>query len=198
VAKPRRGDITGLILAGGRATRMGGIDKGLIEVDGKPMVQHVIERLRPQVGEVIINANRNADRYAAFGARVVIDQDEGDTSFAGPLAGILAGLQTAMTTWIVCVPCDAPRVPLDLAERMAQAIGRARAAVARTMDGAQPVFCLLHRGLADQLARRMRNGDRKTGDWLRAVGAIEVLFDDASAFANFNTPDDLRRDDVER
>jgi len=198
VAKPVPSDITGLILAGGRATRMGGIDKGLIEIDGKAMVLHVLERLRPQVGEVFISANRNAERYAAFGARVVADQNEEHESFAGPLAGICAGLGAVQTTWVACVPCDAPRVPLDLVQRLAQAIEDSRAAVAQTSDGVQPVFCLLHTGLAESVACALSAGERKAERWLRAVGAVVVHFDDAPAFANLNSPNDLKRDNGNR
>jgi len=192
VAKPIQQDVTGLVLAGGRATRMGGVDKGLVEVIGKPMVQHVIDRLRPQVGELIISANRNLDQYALLADRVIADENTGQESHAGPLAGMLAGLRAATTNWVACVPCDAPRLPLDLVARLAEAIGGASAAVARTVDGLQPVFCLLSTNLAADLGRRLRAGERKTEAWLRSVGAVAVGFDDASAFANFNSFEELK------
>jgi molybdopterin-guanine dinucleotide biosynthesis protein A len=193
VAKPLKHDVTGLILAGGRATRMGGVDKGLIEIGGKPMVQHVIDRIRPQVGGLIINANRSLDQYALLAARVVADEDAEHEPYAGPLGGILAGLRAATTSWVACAPCDAPRLPFDLVERLAHAIGNSSAAVARTVDGLQPVFCLLNTRLAADLGRKLRDGERKAGVWLRSAGAVAVHFDDASAFANFNSNEDLKR-----
>lgn len=198
MADPGLRDITGLILAGGRAMRMGGVDKGLIEFEGRPLIEHVVERLRPQVSALIISANRNAERYVRYGARVVADAAGAHESFAGPLAGMLAGMRAAPTGWIACVPCDAPFVPLDLVARLAQGHGAAPAALARTADGLQPVFCLLRKDLAEDLARALRAGVRKTETWLAAVGAASVAFDDAAAFANLNTLDDLKRDDEAR
>ena len=198
MADPGLRDITGLILAGGRATRMGGVDKGLVEFGGRPLVEHVVERLRPQVSALIISANRNAECYARYGARVVADAANTHESFAGPLAGLLAWMRAAPTGWIACVPCDAPFVPLDLVARLAQGRGGAPAAFACTADRAQPVFCLLRTDLDENLAHALHAGVRKTEAWLASVGAAAVAFDDEAAFANLNTPDDLRRDDEVR
>jgi molybdopterin-guanine dinucleotide biosynthesis protein A len=198
VAKPIKQDVTGLILAGGRATRMGGVDKGLVEINRKPMVQHVIDRLRPQVGALIISANRNLDQYALLATRVVADENAEHDSHAGPMAGMLAGLRAATTDWVACAPCDAPRLPLDLVARLATGIGDSGAAVARTADGMQPVFCLLRTNLAADLGRRLRDGEHKAEAWLRSVDAVAVDFDDASAFANLNSIEDLKCHDGQR
>lgn len=191
MTRPIKRDITGLILAGGRATRMGGADKGLVAIGGKPMVQHVIDRLRPQVGGLIISANRNRDQYARLAARVVADEHGAHEAHAGPLAGMLAGLRAATVGWVACVPCDAPRMPVDLVVRLAGGLDDASAAVARTVDGVQPVFCLLSTRLAADLARKLRAGENKTEAWLRSVDAVVVDFEDPSAFANVNSPEDL-------
>ena len=188
-------DVTGLILAGGRATRMGGVDKGLVHFQDRALVEHVLLRLQPQVGPIIINANRSLADYERFGMNIVTDGPDLSTAFVGPLAGILAGMRAATTPWILAVPCDAPFVPADLAARLLAHRGVASAAVARTRDGMQPVFCLLSTGLAPDLARALDQGLRKTERWLRDIGAAEVPFEDARAFANFNAPDDLHNDD---
>ena len=186
-------EVTGLILAGGRATRMGGVDKGLVCFQGRTLVEHVILRLQPQVGPIIINANRSLDEYQRFGLSIVTDGPALSTEFVGPLAGLLAGMRAAITPWILAVPCDAPFVPADLAARLLAARGET-GAVARTRDGMQPVFCLLSTSLAPDLARALDQGSRKTERWLRDIGAAEVPFEDARAFANFNALDDLRND----
>ena len=183
--------ITGLVLAGGLGRRMGGVDKGLVELDGKPMVAHVLTRLVPQVDSVLINANQNIDRYAAFGKPVVPDRIEG---FAGPLAGLHAGLSAASTPLLVTVPCDSPFLPLDLVERLRTALDAARAqlAVARTGDQAQPVFSMVRREVLEDLAQFLAGGGRKIDAWYARLKVIEVAFDDeAEAFANINTREEL-------
>src|SRR5438270_2629092 len=137
-------EVTGLVLAGGQGSRMGGVDKGLQPFRGKPMVAHVLERLAPQVGTILVNANRNADAYSAFGHRVIADEIEG---FAGPLAGFERGLAHATTPLVVTVPCDSPFLPLDLVARLRRALdaGEAQLAVAKTSDQAHPVFSLMRR-----------------------------------------------------
>jgi molybdopterin-guanine dinucleotide biosynthesis protein A len=185
-------DVTGLVLAGGQGMRLGGRDKGWVVHQGRPLVEHVIERLAPQVGALRISANRSLDRYAALGFAVVTDDPVGPP-FPGPLAGLLAGLQGIDSAWLAVVPCDAPRLPRDLVERLAYAAttGR-RAAVARTAAGVEPLFCLLHRTLEGDLRDALATGSRRAEAWLNAVGAVQVLFDEAAAFVNINRPDDLQ------
>ncbi len=183
--------VTGLVLAGGLGRRMGGVDKGLVELDGKPMVAHVLARLAPQVDSVLINANQNIDRYATFGPPVVPDRIEG---FAGPLAGLHAGLSAASTPLLVTVPCDSPFLPLDLVERLRTALDAARAqlAVARTGDQAQPVFSMVRREVLEDLAQFLAGGGRKIDAWYARLNVVEVAFDDeAEAFANINTREEL-------
>jgi len=196
-AAPSRAAITGLVLAGGRGQRLGGVDKGLQPWHGRPLVDHAIARLAPQVGELMISANRHAADYAARGARVLADAS-GD--FPGPLAGVLAGLRAAATPWLAVVPCDAPLLPLDLVERLAGGLGDGRAAVVQRDRGGlgprlEPVCCLLSTALADDLAQYLGEGGRQVEAWL-VRHAAPVRFDrpeDAAAFANINTPDDLAR-----
>jgi molybdopterin-guanine dinucleotide biosynthesis protein A len=191
-------DITGLVLAGGRGLRMGGADKGLQGFQGTPLALHALQRLRPQVGHVLINANRHADAYSALGAPVVADAS---ADFAGPMAGVLAGLAHCATPWLLVVPCDAPWFPLDLASRLAAAAARegAKAAVAQNRDAQgqpqlQPVFCLVHASLQGSLQAWLDGGGRKARSWLEAQHAAMEMFDgpgDAQAFFNANTPADL-------
>src|SRR6185437_902575 len=145
-----RAAITGVVLAGGQGRRMGNVDKGFVELDGRPLVAHVIERLAPQVATLVINANQNAERYAAFGHPVVADAIGG---FAGPLAGLHAGLAVARTSHVVTVPCDSPFLPDDLAARLAAAMAAvdAELAVARTGDQPHPVFALVAVGVLPHL-----------------------------------------------
>jgi molybdopterin-guanine dinucleotide biosynthesis protein A len=192
VHQPARHNITGLILAGGQASRMGGADKGLLEWRGRPLVTHALERLRPQVGSVIINANRNLDRYHALGAPVVPDEDGGLEPFPGPLAGWLAGLRECRTAWLACVPCDAPLLPLGLVQHLADALAGSRAAVAFVHDRIEPMFCLLHVDLTVDLEHALQQGERRAAYWLRGIGAAPAEFLDPVAFANVNTPADLR------
>jgi molybdopterin-guanine dinucleotide biosynthesis protein A len=193
---PTGASITGLILAGGRGQRMGGVDKGLQTWRGLPLVDHALARLAPQVREVMISANRNAALYAARTTRVLADASD---DFPGPLAGILAGLRAARTPWLAVVPCDSPQLPPDLVARLAQGIGAARGAVVQRDHGdeglrLEPVCCLLSTALADDLARYLAEGGRKVEGWV-SRHAAPVRFDapdDAAAFANVNTPADLQ------
>lgn len=196
-ALPSREAITGLVLAGGRGQRLGGVDKGLQPWHGRPLVDHAIERLAPQVATVMISANRNAADYASRAGRVLADA-QGD--FPGPLAGMLAGLRAASTPWLAVVPCDSPRLPADLVERLARGLdGRAAAVVQRDLGAAgvrlEPVCCLLSTALVDDLARYLAEDGRKVEAWL-SRHAAPVRFDrpaDMAAFANINTLDDLTR-----
>ena len=190
--------ITGLILAGGRGSRMGGVDKGLQPLHGRPLVAHVLERLQPQVGTVLINANRNAEAYAAFGCAVIADADAG---FAGPLAGLLAGLRQAETEWLLSVPCDSPNLPCDLAARLFARLADDVADIAVPVTGLgpkrqiQPVFCLLRRGLSSALSHHLSTGGRKVESWLLAQKHCLVPFErpgDEQAFFNANTLAELQ------
>jgi molybdopterin-guanine dinucleotide biosynthesis protein A len=185
-----RPQITGLILAGGLARRMGGIDKGLQILDGRTLVAHAIERLAPQVTTLLINANRNADVYAAFGHPVVVDRIGG---FAGPLAGIHAGLSACTTPLLASVPCDAPFLPPDLIDRLCEALERERSDVAIpiTTDGLQPTFALMRREVLADLTAFIAAGHRKMQDWCRLLPLSVVEFPDGRAFANLNTPAEL-------
>jgi molybdopterin-guanine dinucleotide biosynthesis protein A len=183
--------ITGVVLAGGRGSRMGGVDKGLQVFRGKPMVEHVIERLAPQVDEVLINANRNVEAYAGLGYRVVADEIDG---FAGPLAGFERGLAHARGDLVVTSPCDSPFLPRDLVKRLRTALEESNAAlaVAKTGDQAHPVFSLMRRTVHESLREFLASGQRKIDRWYGALAVVEVSFDDeADAFLNINTLDEL-------
>lgn len=196
------GDITGLVLAGGRGSRMGGVDKGLQNFHGTPLALNALMRLQMQegglVGELMLNANRNLSAYEAFGAPVWPDTLD---DYAGPLAGFLTGLERCESPWLLTVPCDSPRFPLDLAQRLAQAVEEDTEivmAAAREDDGqwrAQPVFCLVKVGLLESLAEFTRSGGRKIDRWTGQHRAVVVPFDrpgdDPLAFANANTLDEL-------
>ncbi len=183
--------VTGLILAGGRGRRMGGVDKGLQPLRGRPMVAWVLERLAPQVTEVIVNANQNQAEYARLGCRVIGDEIGG---FAGPLAGLQAGLKANVHPFLVTVPCDSPFLPLDLVARLHAALiaNHADLAVAKTGDQPHPVFSLVRESLAGHLTAFLRGGGRKIDAWYASLKVAEVPFDDQpDAFSNINTPEEL-------
>jgi molybdenum cofactor guanylyltransferase len=185
--------ITGVVLAGGQGRRMGGVDKGLQPLAGKPMIEHVIARLRPQVDEILINANQNLERYRGFGYPVVPDVTGG---FAGPLAGLQAGLQAATHPIVVTAPCDSPFLPGDLVERLLAQLGSNDLAVARTGSQAHPVFALVRRERLAHLTAYLAGGGRKIDAWYASLKTIEVGFDDeAQAFSNINTREELREHD---
>jgi molybdenum cofactor guanylyltransferase len=186
-----RADVTGIVLAGGQGRRMGSVDKGFVELDGRPLVAHVIARLAPQVHALIVNANQNAERYAAFGLPVVADAIGG---FAGPLAGLHAGLSLATTPFVATSPCDSPFLPGDLVARLAAAFDAQSIdlAVARTFLQPHPVFALARRSLLPHLAQFLEGGGRKIDAWYGSLSVAEVAFDDeADAFRNINTPAEL-------
>ena len=189
------GNITGVILAGGRGSRMGGVDKGLQNFNGMPMALHTLMRLAPQVGEVMINANRNLGAYEAFGVPVWPDVL---ADYAGPLAGFLTALERCETPWLVTVPCDSPRFPADLVARLAQAAQAQNAevamAAAREEDGqlrTQPVFSLMRVELLESLVKFTQDGGRKIDAWTAlhktAVVPFDAPHDDPRAFFNANT-----------
>ncbi|MCW5634978.1 MAG: molybdenum cofactor guanylyltransferase MobA [Rubrivivax sp.] len=204
-----RPSITGLVLAGGRGSRMGGVDKGLQELHGQPLVLHALDRLRPQVATLAINANRHLDVYARLGVPVWPDSEQG---FPGPLAGMLAGLmqlEALGSEWLVTVPCDTPRFPLDLVARLHAAALAAGACVAMPVTEEprvpgerdpgeapapqpQPVFCLLHRSLREPLAAALAEGERKIDRFTRRHGHVLVPFADSDGFFNANTAEELQ------
>jgi molybdopterin-guanine dinucleotide biosynthesis protein A len=184
-------DITGLILAGGQGRRMGGVDKGLQPLRGRAMVEWVIERLAPQVGAIVINANQHRHEYARYGYPVIADQVGG---FAGPLAGLHAGLSAAKTPLLVTVPCDSPFLPDDLVARLAagREAGDADLAVAKTGEQAHPVFSLVRAGVLPHLGAFLGAGGRKIDAWYATLKIVEVSFNDQPhAFSNINTREEL-------
>lgn len=192
-------DITGLVLAGGRGSRMGGVDKGLQNLNGMPLALHALMRLQPQVGAMLVNANRNLAAYESFGVPVWPDAIP---DFAGPLAGFMTGLEHCETPWLLTVPCDTPRFPLDLGRRLADAADAAGADIAMPVtqeDGrpqVQPVFCLLKASLLESLVRFTAAGGRKIDRWTAEHRVAEVPFEDAAAFFNANTLAELRQLDT--
>jgi molybdopterin-guanine dinucleotide biosynthesis protein A len=185
--------IAGVILAGGLGRRMGGVDKGLRRLRGKPMVQWVLERFSTQVDEMLINANQNVEEYSAFGYPVIPDQIGG---FAGPLAGLHAALSCTSLPFVATVPCDSPFLPVDLVARLRVALAERRGdlAVARTLQQAQPVFCLCRRTVLPHLTVFLAGGGRKFDQWYETLNVVEVTFDDeVEAFNNINTPEELAR-----
>jgi len=188
-------DVTGVILAGGRGSRMGGVDKGLQNHRGMPLAMHALMRLQPQVGAMLINANRNLGAYEALGAPVYPDSTP---DFAGPLAGVLVGLEQCQTPWMVTVPCDTPAFPLDLVEHLARTADEQQADIAYAVtvepDGREqshPVFCLLRSDLMESLVAFMHGGGRKIDAWFAQHKAVGVRFPEAQAFFNANTPHEL-------
>ena len=196
-------DITGLILAGGQGSRMGGVDKGLVEAGSRPLIAYVLDSLRPQVGRIVINHARNADRYARFGYPLVKDREDG---FHGPLAGLSSGLSVSETPWVLTAPCDTPGIRRDLAPRLYAALMSEQAEIAVAHDGEwlQPLFMLVSRDLSPSLESFLAGGGRKVDKWFSLHQVVRVDFSDwGDAFANLNTEDQLRafesgvRDDAE-
>ncbi len=187
--------ITGLVLAGGQAQRMGGVDKGWQLFRGRPLVQQALERLAPQVGPLMISANRNTAAYAALGVPVWPDAVEG---FAGPLAGLHSGLAHCTTPYLLMVPCDAPFLPLDLAARLSQALEAQHADVAVAVTGSgsarrrEPVFCLVKTSLLPHLDAYLEQGGRKVDAWYASLSVAETDFADHAEFRNINTLQDLQ------
>lgn len=185
--------ITGVILAGGMGRRMGGADKGLQDLRGRPLVAWAIERLAPQVDHLLISANRNLAQYAAFGYPVLPDEIPG---FAGPLAGLHAALGHADTPLVASMPCDTPWLPVDLVARLLAALqeNAADLTVARTPQRIQPLCCLTRRSVLPNLTRYLATGGRKVIDWQASLHTTTILFDDATGeFSNINTAEELAR-----
>jgi len=183
-------DITAVILAGGEGRRMGGIDKGLIELDGKPLIEHVIARLTPQTSNIIISANRNIEHYQTYNYPVITDQIKNQ----GPLGGILSALLQCKSDWLLTVPCDCPHLPLDLVCRITNTANQTDTRLFTAHDGrhSQPLFSLIHRDLTGSLQAYLAANNQKAGLWLAQQGTVNVNFSDQpNAFININTVDTL-------
>lgn len=181
-------DITAVILAGGLATRLGGVDKGLQPLAGQPLAARILERIQPQVKEVLINCNRNSDAYGRFGCRLVPDRISG---FPGPLAGLHAAFHAAGTSLVLTVPCDSPFLPADLAGRLHGAMAPGDEAAIAASDRRQPVFALYRADLLPRLEAFLLAGGRKVGEWQKSLIHRTVDFSDQpEAFRNFNAPED--------
>lgn len=184
-------EITGVILAGGQARRMGGTDKGLVELAGRPMIEYVLQSLEPQVHAILINANRNLDRYRRYGHPVIPDRD-GD--YSGPLAGMCSAMAAAHTPFVVTAPCDSPLLPFDLTARLLAALQDQHAELAVAHDGErlQPVFALLPVALRPSLEQALAAHERKIDRWYARHNVATADFSDRKhAFRNVNTPEDL-------
>ncbi len=184
--------ITCIILAGGKARRLGGNDKGLVTLAGKPMIEYVIDAVLPQVGEIVINANRSIEIYNGYGLRVIQDT----LDYAGPLAGMAAGIEAATTELVLTVPCDGPWLPEDLVSRLKQKLEESSALVCVAHDGErmQPVFALFRREILPELYSYLNAGDRKLQLWLSQQDvAIADFSDTPEAFININTPEERSR-----
>lgn len=186
-ANGERVQLTGLVLAGGQGSRMGGRDKGLVEYCGRPLVDHVLERISPQVEELLISANRSLEEYARRGCRIVVDDF---TGFQGPLAGVLAGLRAASHEWVLTVPCDMPHLPCDLARRLLAARHTHLIVVAVAGTRSHPAVMLIHQSLADQLAAYLQSGKRSVHGFQESTGFVTVDFA-AADMQNINSPDEL-------
>lgn len=188
-----REDITAVILAGGKARRMGGEDKGLIELNGRPLLDYIISGLRPQVGTILVNANRNLARYREFGYPVVEDI-LGD--YFGPLVGMATGMQSAATPLLVSVPCDSPFIPADLVETLYHALGESGAEISVAHDGnrLQPVYALLRCQLLPDLLAYLNDGGRKIDTWYGQHNMVTADFSTGpDVFLNLNTPEDRQQ-----
>lgn len=184
-------EITGVILAGGQARRMNGQDKGLVMLSNKPMIEYVIEALKPQTSKLIINANRNHDVYSSYGIEIIADQLSG---FCGPLAGMASALKTIKTEYMVTAPCDSPFIPDNLVQRLATELENKATdiSVAHNGERIQPVFCMLKKSLAQSLNNYLAAGDRKIDRWFEQHNYAVADFSDVpSTFDNINTPEDI-------
>lgn len=185
--------ISAVILSGGRATRMGGLDKGLVNLNGKPLVKHVIERIQPQVDELFINANRELDTYKSFGISVFTDEQ---ADFIGPLAGFYVGLSQARHPYLLTVPCDSPYLPMNIANRLYRELTELNVdiAVAKSESNVHPVISLCRTSTLPSLVTAIQAGERKVSAWQKSLSYSEVTFDDcADAFTNLNTLQDVAR-----
>ena len=187
-----KSDVTGVILAGGQARRMGGQDKGLVMLDGKPMIELIIDILKPQTAKLLINANRNHDLYSRYGLELVADELSG---FCGPLAGMASALKIINTGYMVTAPCDSPFIPLDLVHRLSESLKNKSVDISVAHDGEriQPVFCMLKKTLLQSLVDYLVAGDRKIDRWFEQHDFTMVDFSDKpETFENINTHEDVQ------
>jgi molybdenum cofactor guanylyltransferase len=188
---PTPSDITGIILAGGRGSRMGGVDKGLVELAGRPLIEWVLDALAPQVGALLINANRHREIYARYGLPVIADLDPG---FNGPLAGMLSAMRAARTDWILTVPCDGPLLPPDLASALIASLVSGDASLATVTEGDRihPVYALMPVSLEPALSADLAAGTRRVADWVARQGPALANFSDRpQAFSNINSAEEV-------
>ena len=184
--------VTGVVLAGGEARRMGGQDKGLVPIAGRPMIEYILSAVQDQVHTLIINANRNRDRYRQYGYPVIGDEFQG---FNGPLAGMASAMRVIATELMVTVPCDSPYIPADLVSRLYAQLQKDQADISVAHDGErmQPVFSLMKRGLLDSLLEYLDKGERKIDRWFGQHRLVMTDFSDKSeTFINLNTPEDVQ------
>lgn len=189
---PNKNSIAAVILAGGQARRMGGQDKGLLTIANKPMISYVIEAIRDQVGSLLINANRNQQRYAEYGFPVIEDSIQG---FHGPLAGVASALQVVEQEYLLCLPCDSPYVPSDLVARLSEQLVEQQAdiSVAHNGERLQPVFSLIKTSLQNSLLDYLDSGERKIDRWFGQHKMVTADFSDKpETFINVNSPDDIK------
>lgn len=189
--KINKADITGVILAGGQARRMEGQDKGLVLLNNKPMIEYVIDILNPQVGKLLLNANRNHDKYSEYGFDIISDELSG---YCGPLAGMASSLNKTDTPYMLTAPCDSPFIPDDLVQRLATALENEKAdiSVAHNGERMQPVFCLMKKELMSSMNTFLKNGERKIDKWFNQhTLAIADFSDIPKTFDNLNTIEDI-------
>jgi len=194
VSEPDKQNITGIILSGGRGSRMGGVDKGFVELDGQPLIAHAIAHLKPQVASIIISANRETERYAEYSYSVIRDTQD---DYAGPLSGIASALFHARTRLAMIVPCDMPYLPSDLVARMYTKLEQEGVEVCMASDGKHlhPVVCLMKTSLLEELVHDVQSGECKTGHWMKQrTHVIEDFSDCPEAFVNINTIQELNQD----
>ena len=183
-------DINAVILAGGQGSRLGGLDKGLLELKNRPLIQHVIDRIQPQVSNIMISANRHIDAYSNFGFEVYEDDIP---DFAGPLAGILKALQHCQNEWLLVVPSDSPFIPNDLVQRLSDNIESNKIAIPHDGKYLHPTFALVHKSLTSSLNEFLQQGERKARVWMQQQKHSIVDFSDqVDAFININTENDLK------
>ena len=183
-------DINAVILAGGQGSRLGGLDKGLLELKNRPLIQHVIDRIQPQVSNIMISANRNIGTYSNFGFEVYEDDIP---DFAGPLAGILKALEHCQSEWLLIAPSDSPFISNDLVQRLSESIEDNKVAIPYDGKYLHPTFALVHKSLTSSLKLFLQQGERKARVWMQRQKHTTVDFSDqADAFININTEDDLK------
>ena len=184
-------EITGVILAGGKARRMGGTDKGLVQFRGKPLIEHVIQAFEPQVGNLLINANRNHEIYKNYGFDIVSDESE---DYCGPLAGILSALNKIDTPYLATAPCDTPFISRNIVEKLSLSIlsEKTEISVAHNGDRLQPVFCVMKKDLIISINNYLREGGRKIDQWIKQHSVTIVdLSSEIKCFENFNSKEEI-------